>query len=221
MKVQADIFIQSINEFFIKLSAFLPQIIGAIIILIIGWLIAKIIKSTSIKLLKVIRLNVVTEKAGIDKFLQDGGMKKSSIEIIGSLFYWLIMLIVLLAALNSLGLSVASELFNKIVLFIPNIIVAIIVLVLGLFFAKFVAEVLITYIKNVGIGHAETIGKITQYAIIIFVVSLALTQLSIGKEIILTAFQIFFGAVCLALALAFGLGGKEWASRIIGKLEKK
>jgi hypothetical protein len=221
MKVQADIFIQSINEFFIKLSAFLPQIIGAIIILIIGWLIAKIIKSTSIKLLKVIRLNVVTEKAGIDKFLQDGGMKKSSIEIIGSLFYWLIMLIVLLAALNSLGLSVASELFNKIVLFIPNIIVAIIVLVLGLFFAKFVAEVLITYIKNVGIGHAETIGKITQYAIIIFVVSLALTQLSIGKEIILTAFQIFFGAVCLALALAFGLGGKEWASRIIEKLEKK
>jgi len=221
MKVQADIFIQSINEFFIKLSGFLPQIIGAIIILIIGWLIAKIIKSTSIKLLKVIRLNVVTEKAGIDKFLQDGGMKKSSIEIIGSLFYWLIMLIVLLAALNSLGLSVASELFNKIVLFIPNIIVAIIVLVLGLFFAKFVAEVLITYIKNVGIGHAETIGKITQYAIIIFVVSLALTQLSIGKEIILTAFQIFFGAVCLALALAFGLGGKEWASRIIEKLEKK
>ena len=221
MREQSDIFIQSINEFFIKLATFLPQIIGAIIILVIGWLIAKIIKSVSIKLLKLIRLNIITEKAGVDKFLQDGGLKKSSIGIIGSLFYWLIILIVLLAALNSLGLSVASELFNRIILFIPNIIVAIIVLILGLFFAKFVSEVLVAYIKNVGIKHVETIGKIAQYAIIIFVVSIVLTQLNIGEEIILTAFQIFFGAICLALALAFGLGGKEWASRIIEKFEKK
>ncbi|MFC2076907.1 hypothetical protein ACFLT7_07480 [candidate division KSB1 bacterium] len=221
MMEQAGIFLQSVDQFFSKLASYLPQIIGAVVILIFGWIVAKLVKSLAVKLLHLVRLNVVTEKAGVDKFLKDGGMKTDSIQIIGGLFYWLIMLIVLLASLNSLGLGVASELFNQIVLFIPNIIVSIIVLVLGLFFAKFIAEVLGTYLKNVGFSNSDAIGKVAQYAIIVFVISLTLTQLNIGQEIVLNAFQIFFGAVCFALALAFGLGGREWAARIIDKVEKK
>ncbi len=215
-----NILLQSYNAFFTQLASFLPRIIGAGIILIFGWIIAKIIRASSIKILKLIRLNVITEKGGVDKFLNDGGVKKSSIEIIGTLFYWLIMLIVILAAFNSLGLSVASELFNQIILFIPNIIVAVLVVIFGLFVARFISQALVTYFTNVGIENTKIIGKIAQYAIVVFVISVSLTQLNVGEEIVANAFLIIFGAICLALALAFGLGGKVWAANIINKYWK-
>lgn len=220
MEDLTDILLQSYNVFFNQLASFLPKLIGAVVILIFGWIIAKIIRTVSIKVLKLIRLNVITEKGGVDKFLLDGGVKKSSIEIVGTLFYWLIMVIVILAAFNSLGLSVASELFNQIILFIPNIIVAFLVVIFGLFLAKFISQALITYFTNVGMENTETIGKIAQYAIVVFVISVSLTQLNVGEEIIANAFLIIFGSLCLALALAFGLGGREWAANIIKKYWK-
>lgn len=208
------------NTFFMEIAAFLPRLIGAIIILVLGWIVAKAFRAVSLKVLKLIRLNFLTEKAGIEKFLQNGGLKASSIEILSSLLYWLIMLIVILATFNSLGLGVASELFNKIILFIPNIIVAILVLILGLFLANFISQILVTYLKNVEIDNSELIGKIAKYLVIIFVVSLTFNQLNIASDLVTNAFLIAFSAVCLALALAFGLGGRDWAANIINKYLK-
>jgi hypothetical protein len=215
-----DVFVNSYYTFIQQIAGFLPSLIGALLILIIGWIIAKIFRAIIVKFLKLIRFNVVTEKAKVDQFLADGGVKKSTIEIIGSLFYWLIMLIVILTAFNSLGLSAASTLFNQVFLFIPNIIVAVLVLILGLFMANFVSQALVTYLKNVEIDNAESIGKLTNYAIIVFVGSISLTQLNVGQELISNAFLIVFGALCLAMALAFGIGGKEWAAGIINKYFK-
>ena len=215
-----EVFVQSYNTFFQQMATFLPSLIGALVILIIGWIIAKIFRSLVVKLLKLIRFNVITEKAKVDQFLADGGVKRSTIEIIGSLFYWLIMLIVILTAFNSLGLSAASSLFNQVFLFIPNIIVAVLVLILGLFLANFISQALVTYLTNIEIENANAIGNLTNYAIIVFVVSISLTQLNIGKELISNAFLIVFGALCLAMALAFGIGGKEWAAGVINKYFK-
>lgn len=209
---------ESYQTFFDQLAAFFPKLIGALLILIVGWIIAKLIKAGAIRLLKLVRLDKVTEKARIDQFLKEGGTQKSAIEIIGSLIYWLIMLVVILAGFNTLGLEVASELFNQIILYIPNVIVAVIVLIFGVYLASFIAQVVVTYVSNVGIENADFIGKITQAAIILFVASLALSQLNIGQELVTNAFLLLFGAVCLALALAFGLGGREWAADMIDKL---
>jgi len=215
-----QVFTQSFNTFFQQMAEFLPSLIGALLILIIGWIVAKIFRSLAVKFLKLIKFNVVTEKAKVDQFLADGGIKRSAIQIIGSLFYWLIMLIVLLTAFNSLGLSAASELFNQVFLFIPNIIVAVLVLILGLFLANLISQVVVTYLKNIEIDNAEAMGKLTNYAIIVFVISISLTQLNIGKELISNFLLIVFGALCLALALAFGIGGKEWAAGVINKYFK-
>ncbi|MCP9290941.1 mechanosensitive ion channel family protein [Gracilimonas sediminicola] len=213
-----SVLVESYNTFFNELASFLPSLIGAILILILGWIIAKLVQTAAVKLLKLIRLDVVTEKAKIDKFLKDGGSKKSAIDILGSIIYWLIMLIVILAGLNTLGLSVASELFNQIILYIPNVIVAVLALIFGVFLAGFIAQVVSTYLSNIGVKQANMVGAIAKYAIILFVVSLSLTQLSIGEQLVTNAFLLLFGAACLALGLAFGLGGKEWAAGVIEKL---
>ncbi len=180
----------------------------------------KIGKNSFGEITKLIRLDVVTEKAKIDQFLKDGGSNKSAIDILGGIIYWLIMLIVILAGLNTLGLGVASELFNQIILYIPNVIVAVLALIFGVFLAGFIAQVVTTYLLNVGVGHAAIVGAIAKYAIIFFVVSLSLSQLNIGDELVSNAFLLILGSVCLALGLAFGLGGKEWAAKIIDKMGK-
>ena len=217
MKEQLNLFLESSQEFLNEIAVTLPQIIGAILILIIGWIIARIVKRLSVKGLKLIRFNYLTEKSGIEKFLEKGGVKVSSIDVIGTLIYWIIMLVVILATLNSLKLTAASTLFNQIMLYIPNIIVAIFILVIGIYFARLVSQVLITSLKNMEEKTANTIGLVANYAIIVFTVFIILGQLNIAGSIVTNAFTILFGAICLALGLAFGLGGKEWAAQTIKK----
>ena len=217
MKEQINLFIESSQQFLNEIAVALPQIVGALLILLIGWILARIIKRLSIKGLKLIRFNYLTEKSGIEKFLEKGGVKVSSIDLIGTLIYWIIMLVVILATLNSLKLTAASTLFNQIMLYIPNIIVAIFILVIGIYFARLVSQILITSLKNMEEKTASMIGLIANYAIIILTVFIILGQLNIAGSIVTNAFTILFGAICLALGLAFGLGGKEWASKVINK----
>jgi hypothetical protein len=221
MKEQVQIFIQSSQQFLNEIATALPKIIGALLIFLIGWILAKLIKKAIIKLLQLVRLNILSDKVGIEKFLKEGGLKISAIELIGSLFYWVIMLTVILAVLNSLQLTSAKELFNSIILFIPNIIVAIIVLLLGLYAARFISQILSSSLKNMKEKTAEIIERIAYYSIVIFTIILVLGQLKIAEELITNAFSLVFGAICLAFGLAFGLGGKDFASDLLKKLKEK
>ena len=221
MDEQINLFWESFQQFLNEIAVALPQIIGALLILLIGWIIAKVIKKLVIKGLKLVKFNYLTDKAGVEKFLVEGGVKVSSVDIIGSLVYWIIMLVVILATLNSLQLTAASTLFNEIMLYIPNIIVAIIILILGIYFARLVSQVLVTSLKNMQERTATIIGNIAYYAIVVLTVFIILGQLNIATQIVNNAFIIIFGAICLAFGLAFGLGGKEWASDIIKKYLKK
>jgi hypothetical protein len=220
MPEQVQILLDSLRTFWIQLSAFLPQLIGALLILFVGWLVAKLARRIIIRLLKMVRVDVVAEKAGIESFLAQGGGKFTTVSIIGSITYWFIMFAVILAVLNSLNLTIAAELFNKIILYIPNVLVAVIVLVLGAMLAKFVQGMLNTFLTNVGFEGAEVVSNVAKIAVFVFVGFVALEQLSIGGEILVSAFQFGFAAVCVALALAFGLGGKDWAARVIDNLGK-
>lgn len=214
-------FFKSLETFWLNLSVFLPQIIGSFLLLIIGWIVAKIVRKVVLRFLKFIRLDTLAEKSGIDDFLVKGGVPYTTRTIVANLVYWFILFTVILALLNSLGLQAAAELFNRIILYIPNVIVAVLVLMFGALFARFVRGVSFTYLSNIGIAGAQVMSNITQWAIVVFAFSVALEQLSIGGQILISAFQLAFGALCLAFALAFGLGGKEWAAHILEKFWKK
>jgi hypothetical protein len=221
MKEQFNLFLESSQQFLNEIASSLPKIIGAFLILIIGWIIAKLIKRAFVKLLTLVKFNYLTEKSGIDKFLKDGGSKVTTIDIIGTLIYWFIMLIVILATLNSLNLTAASALFNEIMMYIPNIIVSIAILIIGIYFANMVSQIVKTSLKGMQDKTSDLISKITFIAIIILTVFVTLGQLNIAEEIVTSAFQIIFGAICLALALAFGIGGKDKASEILDDVIKK
>jgi hypothetical protein len=221
MKEQLNLFLDSSQQFLNQIAISLPRILGAILILIIGWIIAKLLKRGLIKLLYLVKFNYLTEKTGIDKFLKEGGAKLNSIGIISTLFYWILMLIVLIATLNSLNLTAASTLFNEIMMYFPNIIVAIVILIIGIYLARMVSQITKTSLKGMKEKTSALISQIAFIAIIILTIFVTLGQLNIATEIVTSAFSIIFGAICLALALAFGLGGREKAAEILGELMKK
>ena len=126
-----------------------------------------------------------------------------------------------MAVLNSLNLTVASTLFNEIMLYIPNIVVAIAILIIGIYLARMVSQILKTSLKGMQDKTSNLISQIAFIAIIVLTVFVTIGQLNIAKEIMTSAFIIIFGAICLALALAFGLGGREKAAEILDELLKK
>jgi hypothetical protein len=203
------------NAFATKITIFLPKLIGAIIIFVVGLIVAKLIKMGVVKLLKLVRLDSAAEKTGLQSFLQKGNITKTSSEILGSLIYWFIMILVMIASLDALGLPIVSDILNDIFLYIPNVVAAIIIL-LGL-----LSAVVRTAASNAGLTTAEALGKTALYAVIFFSASIALLQLGIGEEIVASAFIIAFGAAALALALAFGLGGKEMAAEYLKRWSEK
>jgi hypothetical protein len=212
---------ESLKLFWYQLGQVLPQLVAGLLLLIAGWLIAKLIRKALIRLLKFVRLDVAAEKAGVEDFLLKGNVQYTTVSILANLVYWFILFAVMLAVMNSFGMAAASELFNKIILFIPNVVIAVLVLIFGALFAKFVRGVSFTYLSNIGLTGAEFVSNLAQWALLVFVASVALEQLSIGGQILVSAFQIAFGALCLALALAFGLGGRDWAAHVLEKLWKK
>jgi len=210
------------SAFATKITTFLPMLIGATIIFVVGWIVARLLRMGAVKLLKLLRFDGASEKTGITGFLRKGEITKTPSEIIGSLIYWFIMILVIIASLDALGLPIVSDILNDIFLYIPNVVAAIIVLILGVLFGNLLSAVVRTAASNAGLTAAEALGKVSFYAIIFFSGAIALIQLGVGEEIVASAFGIVFGAAALALALAFGLGGKDVAAEHLKKwLDKK
>jgi len=212
---------EPLENFWHQLAVVFPKILAAALLIILGGFVAKYLRKLAIRLLRIMRVDVVAEKSGLEDFLIRGGVKFTTVTLLGNMIYWLIIFVILLGALNILGLEVAADLFNKIILYIPNVMIAMIVLIFGMMFAKFVQGVTFTYLSNIKIEGAELISVMARYAILLFVISMALEQLAIGGQILVSAFQIAFGALCLALALAFGLGGRDRAAKILDNMWKK
>ena len=221
MQQQLDVFVASFTTFWTQLAAFVPQLIAALILLFVGWLFANLVRTGVMKLLDVLKFDTLAQKTGIEAFLKQGNLELSLSRILAKLSYWIVIFVVVVVVANSLGLHMVADLFNQVVLYIPNIIVAILVLVFGVLVARFVNRMVFAYLNNIGVQGALTISTLSEYGVIVFVVFVALEQLAIGTDLLTAAFQIGFGAIGLAFALAFGLGGREWAASVIKKLTEK
>lgn len=203
-----------------QVGAFLPHVLLAIAILVVGWLVAKAARFAIMRMLRAINLHVVTEKAGIDHFLKQGGGERDTVHFLGLLVYWLVLLAALMIASNSMGLTYVTDLIGHIVLFVPKVIVAVLVLAFGIYFARFVAGAVAAYCRSVGISDAALLGRLALYAIMVFVVLIALDQLGLG-DIIRQTFLILISAIGLALALAFGIGGAKRAGEFLDRWSRR
>jgi hypothetical protein len=212
---KVDMLLEPARAFLAQAGAFLPRLALAAVVLIAGWLAAKVARFAIERGLRAINFNVLAERAGMDGFLQQGGIRTDTVGIFGLIAYWVVILAALIIAFNSLGLTYITDLLRQVVLFVPHVIVALLVLAFGAYFARFIGTTVTTYCRNVGIQDADVLGKIAQYAIIAFVVLIAFDQMSVGGQIVRESFLIILAGVVFGLALAFGLGGRRWAAAML------
>lgn len=209
------IHLEPLRAILYQVGIFLPRLLFAVVVIIGGWLLAKVVRFAVIKALRAVNFNVLTERSGMDNFLRQGGMAGDTTSIFGILAYWLVVLAALLMAFNSLGLTYITDLLVRVVWFVPNVFVALLVLAFGAYFARFIGDTVTTYGRNVKLQDARVLGKLAQYAVMAFVVLIALDQIKVGGDIIRESFLILLAGVVFAVALAFGLGGRRWAQERI------
>jgi hypothetical protein len=211
--------LQPLKGFLAEVAILLPRIVLALVVLVAGWLLAKLVRFTVTKALRAINFNVLTERAGMDGFLRNGGIHADTTEILAILGFWLVIIAALIVGFNAMGLTYVTDLLGRVVLFVPKVMVALLILAFGAYFARFVGNAVCALVKNssthVPLADAELLGALTRYAIIAFVVLIALDQVNVGGDIIRLTFLIVLAGVVFALALAFGLGGKDWAAEIL------
>ena len=213
--MEFELLVEPIRAFLRQIGDFLPRLALAGLVLVGGWLLAKAARFAVVKGLRALNLNVITERSGMDGFLRQGGLESDTADLLGWLVYWLVILAALVIAFNGLGLTYITDLLGKVVLFVPKVIVALLILAFGAYFAAFVGATLAAYCRDAGIRDAELLGRLARSAVVIFVVLIALDQVNVGGDIIRQSFLILLAGLVFALALAFGLGGREWAARML------
>lgn len=214
---KVDIMLEPVREFLLQVAGFLPKLALALGVLIAGLLLAKFARFAVVKAMQAVNFNILTERAGLEDFLSHGGIRTDTTGILGLLVYWLVILAALVIGCNSLGLTYITGLLGEVVMFVPKVIVALLILTFGAYFARFVGNAVLTYCRNVAIQDADILGKLAQYAIMTFVVLIALDQVNVGGDIVRQSFLIILAGFVFALALAFGLGGKDAAAEIIDR----
>ena len=210
-----EISLEPLRGFLRSVGDFLPRLALALLILVAGWIVAKMARFAIAKGLRAVNFNVLTERAGMDGFLRDGGIHSDTTDIIALLVYWLVILASLVIGFNLMGLTYITDLLGQVILFLPKVMVALLILAFGAYFARFIGNAVTAYCRNVHLQDADTLGRLAQYAIIAFVVLIALDQVNIGGDIVRQTFLIILAGVVLALALAFGIGGKDWAAEML------
>jgi hypothetical protein len=210
-----NISVEPLRAVLVQIGAFLPRLGVALAIVLAGWLIAKALRFGTVKALRALNFHVLTERAGTDEFLQQGGSGKDTADLVGLIVYWLVMLGALIIAFNGLGLSQVTDVLSKVLLFLPKLLVGLLVIVFGLYFARFVGQSVQAWCRGADIGDAELIGRIVRYAIVTFVVLIAIDHVDIGSGLVQQTFLILLGGVVFGLALAFGIGGRDRAAAAI------
>ena len=204
-----------------QVSQFLVNALLVIIILIIGWLLSKAVKAVISRALKIAKFDELSDKIELDKVLSKGGISYKLSDLVGVICYWIGILITFMVAVNAVGLTVAADLLNKVVLYIPNVVSALFILILGMFTATIMKNVVNTAANNAGLSHGKIFSRIVETVVIIFAVFVGLEQLQIGIRITELTISIILGSLGLGLALAFGLGCRDIAGKAVSELVEK
>ena len=206
---------EPLRNFLEKLAHFLPNLIAALIVFSIGLILASAVKVISQKLFKFLKLDSLCNRMGLSETMQKMALTESPEHLIGRFFYWLTAIIFFVIALYLLELPAIEQLLEKLLLYLPNVLIAAVILVVGVVFGNFLGRATLIASVNAGIGFAGFLCRAVKTIIVLLAFVMAMEQLGIARCTVLAAFTIIFGGLVFALALAFGLGGKDIARKYL------
>ena len=202
-----------------RFVAFIPNLVGAIVILLVGWGIGKLIQAAVTRGLQALHFEKITERAGINDALRHADIKRGPSAILGIVAYWFVFLFAIQAAVNALGITALSTLMSSVILYLPRIFAALLIVIAGAWLASVLADITRASAQSAGIEYAGTLGSIVRGAVLFFAFAMALDFLGVSFPFLSTAFAILLGGVTLAAAIAFGLGGRQYATDVLAGRE--
>jgi hypothetical protein len=203
------------REFVHRTAEFLPSLVKALVFVVLGYVLARIARFAVERALRAMNLNVLTERAGTDNFLAQAGLRGDTCTLFGLLAFWLVILESLVEAFGSLGLTYITDLLHRIVLFTPNLLIAMLVVIFGSYCARVLGNAVENFCLQAQVPDGDMLSRIARYIVLAFVIMIALSQVEVGGEIVQHTFLIILAGLMLALALAFGLGGRDWAASLL------
>jgi len=206
----------SANAFFVKLMTALPRVVGAIIILLLGWLLAKLISKAIQRVLKVVKFNTLAARINVQEFLQKANIQSSPSQLIGRFVYWILILLVIIIASDSLGWTAISEEISKLIAYLPQLLAAVVFFIVGVYIATFVRDVITGATRTLGISAGKVISTFVFYLLLILVALTALEQAGIDTSIITSNLIIIIGSIMAAAAISYGFASRAVLSNILG-----
>jgi hypothetical protein len=213
-----ELFLEPLKATGEKIIGLLPALLGALVILLLGWILAKILKAALVRILVAVRLEKFSARSGLSKFLSRGDIKHSLADILGTVFFWIVFLFFIDLAADVLKFTLLQNLINSIISFIPRLVVAVLIIVIGVLLSSFFKGLVRVAASSYALVRAELLGSIVQYLIIFFTLAVALEQLGVATNILVYSVLIIIGALAFGFALAFGLGSREVAGKIVNKI---
>ena len=220
LQTWTDTVVYALNNSLSQFLTFLPKLVGAVLIFVIGLLLASLIKTIIMRLLSMAQLEPFAERVGLGKILRSMGTQLTAQEVLGEIIRWAIILIFLVPASEVLGLPQLSNLITGLVNFIPNVVVATVVVMIGAILADILSEIIGGTSHAIGASTANILAVISKWTIIVFAILIALSQLRVAPEIINDLVLGFVAMIALAGGLAFGLGGRDTAAEVLDALKK-
>jgi mechanosensitive ion channel-like protein len=196
----------------------IPRIIGFAVVLIVGWIISSLLARGVEALLHAVKFNDLARRSGFGDFVHKMGVRDDSSAVIASIVKWFVRLITLVVAFDTLGLPAVSNVLNQLLLWLPNLIVALVVLVIGGLAANALSRLVRGATAEAGFSNPEMMESVTKVAVWGFAIVVAITQLGIATTLINSIIIGLIGAMALAFGLAFGLGGRDRAAEILNRV---
>ena len=213
-----ELFLEPLRATGERIIALLPALLGALLVLLLGWLLAKILKAALVKILVAVRLEKFSARSGLSKFLSRGDIKHSLADVLGTVFFWIVLLFFIDLAADVVKFTLLQNLINSIISFIPRLMVAALIIVIGVLLASFFKGLVRVTASSYALARSELLGTIAQYLIVFFTLAVALEQLGVATNILVYSVLIVVGALAFGFALAFGLGSREVAGKIVNKI---
>ncbi len=210
-----EIFVRALSELGSSLAGFLPNLVGALFLLGLGWLVARFLQVAARRGLRTLGLDRASARLHFADVLERADVRLTLSEIIGVLLFWLVMLTFLLSAVETLGLSVVTATLDRLVAYIPNLIGAGLLAVLGLLFARFAGSVVGSTASAAGLAGASRLGFFAQAGVVVLVVALAAEQVGVAVDVLVGPLTALLGAAGLAAGLAFALGAHPIVTHIL------
>lgn len=200
---------------------FLPSLLGAIIIFLIGWVIAIALGKLVAQIIRALRVDQILSKMGFGRALERAGLRLDSGLFVGELVKWFLIIVFLMAATDILNLPQVTAFLKQVLLYVPRIIVAVLILLVAVMVANFLQRLVRATVEAARLKSANFLAAVTKWAVLIFALLAALVQLGIAPSLIQTLFTGLVAALAIAVGLAFGLGGKDLAGQALEKLRKE